>query len=138
MWDPNYKRPNPRTKYCGVYAIIHEPSGHLYIGGSTDMTGRWTHHRFMLRRGKHKTARLQALWSLHGEDQFKFVVLEPCAPSVLVAKEDAWLASHPQALNTVLCAHTGRGSRPSANRKAAAVKRWQDPAYREKQRLARL
>jgi group I intron endonuclease len=131
-----YVRPNPRTKYVGVYAITHLPSGRRYIGGSLDMTGRRTHHRFTLRRGSHKTVALQALWSSSGEANFIFEVLEFCGPEDLLACEQKWLDRTPDHLNTSPMAITSLSAKPSLNRKMAAIKRWKNPAYRAKQKAA--
>jgi group I intron endonuclease len=124
-----YVRLKPRTKYAGIYAIRHKLSGRMYVGRSNDITGRWTHHRFMLRRGLHKTKALQDLWV---EDEFEFIVLETCAISELQAREQAWLDKTPNALNTFLDA-AGRGTHgPSERGKAAAKARWSRPDYRQK------
>jgi group I intron endonuclease len=128
-----YMRPRPRTRYAGVYAIRHVQSGRRYIGGSTDMTGRWTYHRFTLRRGMHKTAALQALWTADGEDAFVFEVLEKCSPVEVLQREQAWLDATPDRLNTSASAITGHTAGPSDAKKAAAKKRWARPEYRAKQ-----
>jgi hypothetical protein len=94
------------------------------------MTGRWTHHRYMLRRGKHKTKALQDLWTEDGEDAFTFEVLEYCKD--VIVREQHWLDVTPDRLNTSPTAITGHSSQPSERRKLAAVKRWQNPAYRAK------
>lgn len=127
----NYRRPKPRTKYCGVYGIRCTVTGMIYIGGSVDMTGRWTHHRFTLRRGSHKTPQLQDHWNIHGEANFEFIVLERCDEAVLKDREDYWIKSTPDRLNWADSAtpvHIG----PSEVKKSAAVKRWANPAYRQK------
>jgi hypothetical protein len=49
---------------CGVYSIMHIPSGAEYIGGSTRIGRRWMDHRAMLRHGAHPVAALQAIWAL--------------------------------------------------------------------------
>ena len=128
-----YVRPKPRTKYPGVYAVEHKASGTMYVGASNDMTGRWTHHRFTLRRGTHKTVALQALWTQDGEGAFCFRVLERCVKADLLAREQHWLDNTPASLNTSPTAVTGFSSKPSERRKAAAVERWKRPAYRAKQ-----
>lgn len=132
-WDPNYKRPNPRTKYRGVYRILHVPSGACYIGGSVDITGRYTHHRYCLRRGIHKTKALQSLWTKDGEDCFKFEVVELCGLEDLLSREDYHIKNTSLCLNTADSAITGHyNCGPSDTKKAAAVKRWQRPDYRDK------
>jgi group I intron endonuclease len=127
-------RPKPRTKYIGVYAIRHVASGRMYIGGSTDITGRRTHHRFTLRRGTHKTKALQELWDAHGESAFEFVTLEHCSAEDLLLREDHWIKTTPDCLNTVNGAVTGYFAGPSPAKKKAAVRRWANPDYRAKRK----
>lgn len=125
-------RRRPRTKYVGVYGIRHVPTGAMYVGGSTDITGRYTHHRFWLRRGLHKSKPLQELWAACGEREFEFITLELCDASVLIEREDEWIKSTAQCLNGVAGAVTGNFTTPSEAKKAAARKRWATPSYRAK------
>lgn len=105
----------------------------MYVGGSVDITGRYTFHRFMLRRGLHKTKALQELWSLDGEAAFEFFTLERCLKNVLLEREDFWIAQTPDRLNTMPSAVTGKHSGgPSEIKKAAARRRWARPEYRAK------
>lgn len=130
-------RRNPRTKYCGVYAIYHKDSGRLYIGGSTDITGRYTYHRFMLRRGMHKSKPLQEAWLRYGEAAFKFMTLELCSKEQLLALEQEWLDDHmDRLLNGCRFAITGKAGVPSEAKRQAAVRRWQTPGHREKVRAS--
>lgn len=131
-WNPKYERPNPRTKYCGVYVIRHVSSGRCYVGASKDITNRYTHHRYMLRRGKHKTADLQELWDKCGEGAFEFETVEACLPSELRDREQHWMdVMGSKLLNTSVFVETGKAAKPSAARKAAAKKLWADPEYRK-------
>lgn len=126
-----YVRPKPRTKYSGVYAIRHIDSGQMYVGGSSDITGRFAHDRFMLRRGMHKTLALQQLWSKDGEAAFEFVTLERCDQQLVREREDAWIKGYP-CLNTVKAAGVDGRRGPSDAKKVAARKRWARPDYRAK------
>lgn len=128
-------RRNPRTKYCGVYAVQLIGSTAMYIGGSTDITGRYTHHRFMLRRGLHKCEALQNLWNVYGEEAFVFRTLERCAKTELEGSEDRWIRSTPECLNTIKSARYAAyplTPERSARMSAAAKRRWARPDYREK------
>ena len=128
-----YQRPKPRTKYVGVYAIRHVGTGRTYVGGSTDMTGRWMHHRFMLRNSQHKTKALQEAWLCDGEGSFEFVVLEKCAKADLLACEQAWLTKTKNPYNTSPTVITGYSrTGPSPANRAAALKRWERPEHRAK------
>jgi group I intron endonuclease len=59
----------------GVYAIVCV-DGRAYVGGSSNISGRWAVHRYQLRRGQHIRRDLQSAWDLLGETAFSFVVLE--------------------------------------------------------------
>lgn len=128
-----YQRPKPRTKYAGVYGIRHSISGKMYIGGSNDMTGRYTHHRFMLRRGVHKCYALQDLWSRDGEGSFAFVTLEACAADEVREREQAWHEATPDSLNTIKGVFRTGPQGPSEAHSIAAKRRWARPDYRAKQ-----
>jgi group I intron endonuclease len=127
-----YVRPKPRTKFPGVYGVVHVASGQMYIGGSTDMTGRFTHHRFMLRRGKHKCKALQDLWTRHGEESFEFRVLERCKKDDVRSVEQRWHDNHPESLNTIKGVFRTGPSGPSGPGSEAAKRRWARPEYRAK------
>jgi group I intron endonuclease len=128
----NHQRPKPRTKYAGVYAIRYIPTERMYVGGSADITGRYTHHRFMLRRGKHKCSALQDAWNQYGEDQFSFETLERCDPEHVREREEFWHQTSANTFNTIK-EFFFRGKRgPSAKVSAAAVRRWNKPEYRAK------
>ena len=126
-----YKRPRPRTKYCGVYAIRCLVDGRMYVGGSKDITNRWTHHRFKLRRGSHKTPALQNHWNLHGQGNFEFVVLERCSESDLIDRENYWIQKTTDRLNWGDCVNPAhRGT--SDTKKEASIRRWARAEYRKK------
>lgn len=127
-----YKRPKPRTKYIGVYGIRHKPSGQMYVGASSDITGRWTHHRFMLRANKHKTQALQTLWLLNHEKEFEFVTLERCDLVNLKEKEQQWLDKTPISLNTLKTINGIGRKYQSLKLSLAAKRRWARQEYREK------
>lgn len=131
MNQVRYQRPNPRNKYCGVYCIASKTTGERYIGGSTDITGRYTHHRFTLRRGLHKSKSLQEIWNTHGETDFEFTTLENCEPGDLISRED-WYLQNTHNINHSKSAITGYGNQPSEAKKEAARKRWANPEYKEK------
>jgi len=124
-----YFRPKPRTKYAGVYAIVLNKTGQMYIGSSNDMTGRFAHHRFCLRHGTHKNRNLQRAWHEYGESSFEFVQLERC--SNYREREQQLIST------TDNCFNIGPFSGPSENARLAALKRWQNPHYRIKQLIAR-
>ena len=72
---------------AGVYQILYVPSGEKYIGGSTDISNRFTHHRYMLRRVIHKCKRLQLLWDISSEEDFRFEIIESCDNDKIIVSE---------------------------------------------------
>jgi len=87
-------------KLSGVYAIIHQPSGRAYVGSSKDISGRWSTHVGRLNGGRHPTIALMDLWLLDGPSAFTFVVLEQCAIENLACREQEWMDSVEDLLNT--------------------------------------
>lgn len=80
---------------CGVYAIIHEPSGQAYIGSSSKTGRRWGRHLARLSSGRHHSPRLLELWLADGPGAFVFTILEQCAPDDLVLREQTWADGWP-------------------------------------------
>jgi group I intron endonuclease len=58
-----------------LYKIVNVVNQKWYVGSSKHKS-RWNSHKFGLRRNKHGNPRLQNAWNKHGENNFKFVVLE--------------------------------------------------------------
>lgn len=85
---------------CGVYAIIHRPSGAAYVGSSHDIVRRWSVHLHRLSAGRHHARRLLDLWLLDGPTAFAFVVLQSCPRDVLAEREQEWLDIFGELLNT--------------------------------------
>lgn len=79
----------------GVYAILHVKTGAAYIGSSVKVTGRFTWHRFMLRRGRHRSVKLQKLWNKTKETEWVFVVVQFCRSLELRDCEERWLKEWP-------------------------------------------
>jgi len=65
-----------RKPSFGVFAVICNATGQAWVGQSrhldTQQNGLW----FSLRHGTSPHAPLQAVWTLHGEDAFRFEELE--------------------------------------------------------------
>src|SRR6266581_945125 len=82
----------PRTRICGIYAIINQVNAHRYIGSSCNMNKRWSEHRYHLRKGKHKSGYLQKAWDTYGESNFVFTMLEIVeSPEMLQAREQHYM-----------------------------------------------
>lgn len=65
-------------KECGVYCIEHIYTGRFYIGSSKKIRGRFAHHRWSLRNGRHDSEKLQKAWTSFGEAAFRFRTLIVC------------------------------------------------------------
>ena len=76
---------------AGIYHILCEPTGKIYIGSTVDLRERWGSHRRSLRQGNHSNVYLQQAWDKYGEVSFKFSVLQFVETSVLLQAEQAWL-----------------------------------------------
>ena len=73
-----------------IYQIRNVVNGKIYIGSAVDSRVRFEKHRRHLRKGSHHCAHLQASWNKHGEDVFKFEILEVVYGDLLKA-EQRWI-----------------------------------------------
>ena len=76
-----------KTKICGIYCIENIDTNKKYIGQSINIKERWNKHKYSLRNNSHDNDFLQKAWNKHGEDKFKFYILEECDKSKLNEKE---------------------------------------------------
>jgi group I intron endonuclease len=60
----------------GVYAIINKVNGHMYIGSSFDIYGRWSKHQQDLAKEIHHSDYFQKAWNKYKKQNFDFVILE--------------------------------------------------------------
>lgn len=63
-------------KCGGVYFICNNHNGKVYVGSSTNIRRRATHHRTSLRGKRHCNRHLQFAWLKYGELSFSWGVLE--------------------------------------------------------------
>lgn len=78
-------------RLSGVYCIRHVPSGARYVGSSKNIADRLRGHLKALSRGTHTAAKMLVFWQRDGAGSFVFEILEPCDPSVLRDREQAWI-----------------------------------------------
>ena len=78
-------------KICGVYAIENIVNGKLYIGSAIDIKKRWSEHKFLLRNNRHPNKYLMSAWNKHGEDKFKFKIIEETTLNELIKKEQYYI-----------------------------------------------
>jgi group I intron endonuclease len=65
-----------RRRKCGIYKILNQTNGKIYIGSAVNLSTRWREHVWQLRRSIHSNRHLQSAWIKYGEDAFGFEVLE--------------------------------------------------------------
>ena len=110
------------TRISGIYMIVNEISGKLYIGSSADCQTRWRDHQHRLRTGKRlDNQHLQSAWNLYGESAFRFEIVEIVSDTQkLVEREQAWIDKYPwgRLYNLRPKAESGRGLKASAETRA--------------------
>jgi len=87
-----------RPVHRGVFAVRCLATGRAWVGAAPDLDAAKNGAWFTLRTGSHRDAALQTEWRAHGEDQFRFDVLEeidPETPQLLLsdvfkAKKAEW------------------------------------------------
>lgn len=85
------------TKVSGIYKI-KTPNGSVYVGSSINVTHRWQEHRWLLKKGKHHSSRLQAAYAKHG-DALEFSVIEECDREKFNEREQFYVDSLCASLN---------------------------------------
>lgn len=93
----DYKNRKPRR---GIFAVRCTVTGHSWVGASPDLDAARNSAWFTLRIGSHRNGSLQAEWRTHGEDAFRYDVLEELEEDVspllikdlLKAKKAEWAA----------------------------------------------
>lgn len=78
----------------GIYKITNKINGKSYIGQSTNIAKRWSHHLAVAQNDKYS----QQQWYIHrairkyGKENFIFEVLEECPKELLNEREIYWIA----------------------------------------------
>ena len=97
----------------GVYKIENITNGKVYVGSTATLgfRKRWGLHRASLRANKHPNQHLQYSWNKHGEQSFKFEIVEECPPAQCIIREQHYFdAFHPE-YNILQIAGSCRGYR---------------------------
>jgi len=90
--DDHSEFPSSVLLQTGVYAIINVVNGKRYIGSAAkSFAKRWWCHLAQLRGGYHHSRHLQRAWDKHGEQSFRFEVVERCLAGDCLAVEQRWL-----------------------------------------------
>lgn len=81
----------------GVYLLVHQETRELYVGSSTELTARLTHHKFSIKTGTHKNQSLNS-WVV---DEVVVVILESCEAVKNAAGKKALLAREQHYIDTL-------------------------------------
>lgn len=81
----------------GIYQIVNNTTGNIYIGSSKDIKNRiWTHHQY-LNKGEHPNIHLQRAWNKYGKDDFIEETIITCPEDMLLYYEQQFLdLGHPE------------------------------------------
>lgn len=78
-------------KIPGIYTITNLVNGKIYVGQTTDLTGRWEKgYLVTLRRKAHCNTYLQRAWNKYGEENFIWEELDRCDKEFLYSQEHYW------------------------------------------------
>ncbi|HAH60314.1 MAG: GIY-YIG nuclease family protein [Lentimicrobium sp.] len=64
----------------GVFRIVNNTNGKIYIGSSNDLSAAWNSHKFQLNAGLHPCLELQADWNRLGADKFTYEIVDEIKP----------------------------------------------------------
>ena len=70
-------------KISGIYSITNIINNKSYYGSSNDYNHRWSQHKSLLNKNKHKNRHLQNSWNLYGQSSFKFNIVESASINLL-------------------------------------------------------
>lgn len=103
---------------AGIYQITNLNNGRRYVGSAVRLHKRWAQHLRQLRKGTHHSKLLMRDWIGHGEDRFRFEVLEPVKRKEhVVAVEQVFLDMLKPEYNTAPRAGSPLGVRHSDSTK---------------------
>lgn len=75
----------------GVYKIINNVTGDIYVGSSNNLRTRKNHHFHKLRSSEHVNVNLQNAYDEYGEDSFEFKVIEECDLDQCLEREQIYI-----------------------------------------------
>ena len=92
------------SRLTGIYALLHIPTGRIYVGFSRDIKQRIFGHLERFRWNYHSNKKLERAWELDGPDGFHIVILQPISNELLLpGLEDFWIdklgSLHPYGFN---------------------------------------
>lgn len=74
-----------------IYLIINTINQNIYIGSSINFNQRRNKHLNDLRNNKHHSSYLQRSFDKHGENTFRFYIVENCKETELIEREQFWM-----------------------------------------------
>lgn len=78
-------------KISGIYLIINQINGKIYVGSAANIVQRWSWHKQWLLKGKHHNKYLQHAVEKYGLDAFHFCIVEECSIENLFKIEQLWI-----------------------------------------------
>jgi group I intron endonuclease len=105
----------------GVYMIENIVTGERYVGSTTvSFSRRWAVHKSACRYNYRSCPPLQEAWNVHGEQAFRFVILEAAPPETHLEREQYWM-DHYRALGLTLYNRWPEASNPKGVKMPADV-----------------
>lgn len=108
---------------CGVYVIVCNPTGRIYIGSSVHILKRWKKHLWELGRGVHHSQVLQRAWAKYGPAAFSFHAVAECMADQRLELEQFYMDYLAPSFNVAEVAGTCQGVLRSAEQRAELSKR---------------
>lgn len=119
---------SPLPRRCGIYGIVHLPSGRCYVGSALNLRARHQGHDWRLRWNIHPNQHLQNAWNKYGSAAFEFRILDYVDdPADLIAAEQAWIDALAPAFNLRKRARSNLGLRFEHSRPRAKETRPRAP-----------
>lgn len=131
---------SPSQEMGGIYEIVNLVNGKRYIGSAVRFLSRWSHHRSLLRRGKHHAGPLQRAWDKYGASQFIFRTIEiipRAAPEELIAREQFHFNAMRERRYNVAPVAGSRLDVPQSEAARAAMSRFHSQHWKDPENLAR-
>ena len=73
----------------GIYKIICESNGSVYVGSSSDIKKRWSSHKSKIKKINHNP-KINNCIKKYGKDNFSFHIIEECSVVNLIEREQFW------------------------------------------------
>jgi group I intron endonuclease len=88
-------------RIAGIYKIESKINPkRVYIGSAINISNRWTHHLFDLRKNKHHSIKLQRHYNKYGEADLSFSILIGCEKEDLIKIEQYFIDAYKPYFNS--------------------------------------